>query len=109
MNAAETPLTAEAIHAMPDGRPMDRLIDARFFKEPSLRSWSRNDADAVCLMRELVERLPEGDFHLEHREPGGWAASTCFASGEWRNWVNAGSFRLVICRAALLTTLEATP
>lgn len=86
---------------MPAGNKMDQLINERFYGEDRPRNWSQLDRDAVVLMLDLAERCKDGDLRIQHYATDGWSVGNCYA-GPLEEWVYGETFRLAVCRAALL-------
>ena len=66
--------------------------------------YSTNIEHAWTVVEKLLTKLPNEDFHIEHwkaNESSGWRVSTCFELGKWKDWVEAETLPMAICKAAL--------
>jgi len=67
-------------------------------------AYSADIRAAWMVLEKLLSILPHEDIHMEHWSDGessGWRVSTCFEIGEWKEWVEADTLPMAICKAAL--------
>lgn len=61
-------------------------------------------SDAWTVVEKLLTVLPNEDIHMEHWKDdtlSGWRVSTCFELGEWKDWVEAETLPMAICKVAI--------
>lgn len=51
------------------------------------------DVERFNAIDKLVREVPYEDCHIEHLDTTGWAVSTCFDDGRWKNWQSAKTLR----------------
>mgnify|MGYP001575276433 CR=1 FL=1 len=100
-------LTREEIMQIPEGMKMDRLINERFYREERPRFWSQRDADAIVLMLDIEQRNGN-DFVLTRAgKEYLWYCGSNFKNSLMEDWAEGDTWRLAVCRAALLMTIKA--